>query len=59
MIPASFDYVAPTSLVQALEALRDGPGPERAGFDALQERLMNRGIERLMRPAELPDVPEE
>lgn len=46
-------------LEEALEALRDGPGPERAGFDALQERLMNRGIERLMRPAELPDVPEE
>ncbi len=46
-------------LEETLETLRDGPGPERAGFDTLQERLMNRGIERLMRPADLPDEPEE
>lgn len=46
-------------LEEALETLRDEPGPERAGFDDLQERLMNRGIERMMRPADLPDIPGE
>lgn len=46
-------------LEEALEALRDEPGPERAGFDDLQERLINRGIERMMRPADLPDIPGE
>ncbi len=32
-------------LEEVLEAYRDGSGPERAGFDALQRRLLDQGIE--------------
>jgi len=32
-------------LEEVLETYRDGSGPERAGFDALQRRLLDQGIE--------------
>ena len=32
-------------LEEILEAYRDGRGPERTGFDALQRRLLDQGIE--------------
>jgi hypothetical protein len=37
-------------LEEILEAYRDEKGPDRTGFDALQRRLMNQGIEEEMRP---------
>jgi hypothetical protein len=37
-----------TRLEEILEAYREDPGPERAGFDALRKRLMNVGIENEM-----------
>jgi hypothetical protein len=32
-------------LEEVLEAYREGRGPERTGFDALQRRLLDQGIE--------------
>ena len=37
-------------LEEILEAFRDEKGPDRRGFDALQRRLMDQGIEDEMRP---------
>ena len=37
-------------LEEILEAYRDQKGPDRKGFDALQRRLMDQGIEEEMRP---------
>ncbi len=37
-------------LEEILTAFRDSPPPDRRGFDALYERLMNRGIEDEMEP---------
>ena len=37
-------------LEELLEIHRDQPGPDRRGFDALQRRLMDQGIEDEMRP---------
>jgi hypothetical protein len=37
-------------LEEALESFRDQKGPDRRGFDALQRRLMDQGIEDEMRP---------
>jgi hypothetical protein len=37
-------------LEDILESFRDQKGPERAGFDELQRRLMDQGIEEEMRP---------
>jgi uncharacterized protein with von Willebrand factor type A (vWA) domain len=44
-------------LEEILEAFRDQKGPERGGFDQLQRRLMDQGIEEEMRPegAQLAD----
>jgi hypothetical protein len=39
-------------LEEILEAFRDQRGPERGGFDQLQRRLMDQGIEEEMRPEE-------
>jgi hypothetical protein len=39
-------------LEEILEAYREGQGPNRSGFDALQQRLLNQGIEHEMRPDE-------
>src|SRR4030065_288863 len=36
-------------LEEILEAFRDQKGPDRKGFDALQRRLMDQGIEEEMR----------
>lgn len=37
-------------LEEILEVYRDQKGPDRRGFDALQRRLMDQGIEEEMRP---------
>lgn len=37
-------------LEEILEAYRDQQGPDRRGFDRLQQRLMDHGIEEEMRP---------
>jgi len=37
-------------LEEILDAFRDQKGPERVGFDRLQRRLMDQGIEHEMRP---------
>jgi hypothetical protein len=37
-------------LEEILELLRDQKGPDRRGFDALQRRLIDQGIEEEMRP---------
>ncbi len=37
-------------LEEILELYRDQKGPDRLGFDALQRRLMDQGIEEEMRP---------
>jgi hypothetical protein len=37
-------------LEEVLEVYRDQEGPDRRGFDALQRRLMDQGIESDMRP---------
>jgi hypothetical protein len=37
-------------LEEILELYRDQKGPDRSGFDALQRRLMDQGIEEEMRP---------
>lgn len=37
-------------LEEILELYRDQKGPDRRGFDALQRRLMDQGIEEEMRP---------
>ena len=37
-------------LEEILEAFRDEKGPDRRGFDELQRRLLDRGIEDQMRP---------
>jgi len=37
-------------LEEVLEACRDQSGPDRRGFDELQRRLLDRGIEDQMRP---------
>ena len=37
-------------LEEILELFRDQKGPDRRGFDALQRRLMDQGIEEEMRP---------
>jgi hypothetical protein len=37
-------------LEEALESFRDDRGPDRRGFDKLQRRLMDHGIEDEMRP---------
>lgn len=37
-------------LEELLTAFRDGPAPDRRGFDALRSRLMNLGIEDDMEP---------
>lgn len=37
-------------LEEALESFRDDRGPDRRGFDRLQRRLMDHGIEDEMRP---------
>jgi hypothetical protein len=37
-------------LEEILEAYREQKGPDRRGFDELQRRLMDQGIERDMRP---------
>jgi len=37
-------------LEEILEVFRDDSGPDRKGFDALQRRLMDQGIESEMRP---------
>jgi len=37
-------------LEEILEAYRDQKGPDRRGFDRLQQRLMDHGIEEEMRP---------
>jgi hypothetical protein len=37
-------------LEEILELYRDQKGPDRSGFDALQRRLMDQGIEKEMRP---------
>ncbi|HVO10807.1 MAG TPA: hypothetical protein VMX54_08690 [Vicinamibacteria bacterium] len=37
-------------LEEILEAYRDQKGPDRRGFDRLQQRLMDHGIEAEMRP---------
>jgi hypothetical protein len=39
-------------LEEILEAYREGQGPNRSGFDALRQRLLNQGIEHEMRPDE-------
>jgi hypothetical protein len=48
-------------LEEALETFRDDRGPDRRGFDRLQRRLMDQGIEDEMRPdwekGEGPDEP--
>jgi len=49
-------------LEEILEFFRDQKGPDRRGFDALQRRLMDQGIEDEMRPdweKQGPDEPEE
>jgi hypothetical protein len=48
-------------LEEILEAFRDQKGPDRRGFDALQKRLMDQGIEEEMRPdwEKAPDRPDE
>jgi hypothetical protein len=42
-------------LEEILEAYREGKGPDRMGFDALQRRLLDVGIESEMRPADEDD----
>ena len=39
-------------LEEILSLLRDGTGPDRAGFDAFQRRLANLGIEEQMEAGE-------
>jgi hypothetical protein len=49
-------------LEEILELYRDQKGPDRRGFDALQRRLMDQGIEEEMRPdweRQGADEPEE
>ena len=49
-------------LEEILEFFRDQKGPDRRGFDALQRRLMDQGIEDEMRPdweKQGPGEPEE
>ena len=49
-------------LEEILEVFRDQKGPDRRGFDALQRRLMDQGIEDEMRPdweKQGPGEPEE
>lgn len=46
-------------LEEVLEVFRDGAPPDRRGFDALQGRLADLGIEREMAAAEPRDEPEE
>lgn len=47
-------------LEEVLEAYREGSPPDRRGFDALQRRLADVGIESEMQPDELerPDAPD-
>jgi hypothetical protein len=42
-------------LEEILESYREGEGPDRSGFDALQRRLLDQGIEHEMRGAEDDD----
>jgi hypothetical protein len=43
---------------EILGVYRDDKGPDRRGFDALRERLMNQGIEKEMEQPEEPAVEE-
>lgn len=42
-------------LEETLELYRDGVPPDRKGFDALQKRLMDHGLEHQIRPGPEPD----
>jgi hypothetical protein len=44
---------------EILETYREGTPPDRRGFDALQRRLADHGIEAEMREEELPDQDDE
>jgi hypothetical protein len=47
-------------LEEVLEAFRDGPGPDRRGFEALQRRLADYGIEEEMGDTEpIPPRPDD
>jgi hypothetical protein len=46
-------------LEEILEAFRDAPPPDRAGFDALRRRLLDAGIEAEMTSGEEDELPEE
>jgi hypothetical protein len=45
-------------LEEILELYRDQPGPDRSGFDRLQRRLMDEGIEDLMQQPSEPESEE-
>ena len=44
-------------LEEVLETYREGAPPDRRGFDALQRRLADHGIEEDMGPDPMPEEP--